>query len=376
MDFKTFYSILFNRIGDTLSSGEFVRDLIAMITSLPEDEWEIKKDPSNRVSIKTYENFAKRGINKKTCKAIVYRLTPENFIESLNTRPRSTRSLLADDLQAFDSTATVDNVANLLADIFIQIIKNGSGLISSDKLQDQKQLQKSFELKNKYGKYLLIECGNSCVMPGCGKSLFAHANGSIQNIYEVSRVDKTKQDTIDNLVCFCPNCFGLYQLDSNTKIKKILKGIKKTQSTHLSSMLEIDALELEKGLADVILQMKKMKPQDFASSTLDPSQINQKINPKDDSVMYSLVHSLVATHFTRVDEILRNLDKKKAINYELLQIQMRGLFVKLNAGKKGKYEIFNEISEKIHKTTLQDRLYCQTIVCYFIQKCEVFNATS
>lgn len=47
MNFKTFYSMLFNRIGDTLTSGEFVRDLIAMITSVPEEEWGLKKDPSN-----------------------------------------------------------------------------------------------------------------------------------------------------------------------------------------------------------------------------------------------------------------------------------------------------------------------------------------
>ena len=43
MNFKTFYSILFNRIGDTLTSGEFVRDLIAMITSVPEEELGLKK---------------------------------------------------------------------------------------------------------------------------------------------------------------------------------------------------------------------------------------------------------------------------------------------------------------------------------------------
>lgn len=59
---------------------------------------EIKKKPSNRVSLKTYENFAKRGINKTTCKAIVYRLTPDNFIDSLHTRPEATLELLVDDL--------------------------------------------------------------------------------------------------------------------------------------------------------------------------------------------------------------------------------------------------------------------------------------
>lgn len=43
MEFKNFYSLLFNRISDTLTSGEFVRDLIAMITSVPENEWGLKK---------------------------------------------------------------------------------------------------------------------------------------------------------------------------------------------------------------------------------------------------------------------------------------------------------------------------------------------
>lgn len=117
MDFKTFYSILFNRISDTLSSGEFVRDLIAMITTVPEEEWRLKKDPSNRVSPKTYENFAKRGINKTTCKAIVYRLSPENFIESLNIRPKATLELLVNDFlplillpQSFQNQSSALNV--------------------------------------------------------------------------------------------------------------------------------------------------------------------------------------------------------------------------------------------------------------------------
>lgn len=140
MDFKTFYSMLFNRISDTLTSGEFVRDLIAMITSVPEEEWGLKKDPASRVSIKTYENFAKRGINKKTCKAIVYRLTPDIFIESLNSRPKATLELLAKDLLPYDSSATSDNVSNKLADIFVNIIRNGAGLISPDNLEKQKTI--------------------------------------------------------------------------------------------------------------------------------------------------------------------------------------------------------------------------------------------
>ena len=39
---------------------------------------------------------------------------------------------------------------------------------------------------------------------------------------------------------------------------------------------------------------------------------------------------------------------------------------------KSKLEIFTEISDKIHRVTLQDDIFCQIVVSYFIQSCEVF----
>lgn len=226
MDFKTFYSILFNRISDTLSSGEFVRDLIAMITTVPEEEWGLKKDPLNRVSLKTYENFAKRGINKTTCKAIVYRLSPENFIESLNTRPKATLELLANDFLPYESTADKDNIASIISDIFIDIIRTTAGLASVDKLEEQKQLQSSSGLKSKYGKYLLKECDSHCAMPGCGKLLYVSNGTNLSDVYEVTRIDKSKDASIDNLIALCPQCFATYQLDSSTKTVRNLNASK------------------------------------------------------------------------------------------------------------------------------------------------------
>lgn len=376
MDFKTFYSILFNRISDTLSSGEFVRDLIAMITTVPEEEWGLKKDPSNRVSSKTYENFAKRGINKTTCKAIVYRLSPENFIESLNTRPKATLELLANDFLPYESTAGKDNIASIMADIFINIIRTTAGLTSVNKLEEQKQLQSSSDLKSKYGKHLLKECDSHCAMPGCGKLLYVSNGTNLSDVYEVTRIDKSKDASIDNLIALCPQCFATYQLDSSTKTVRNLNASKRSLSIQMESMIELSTVELEKGLTNVITNIRKLKQQDFFDLTMDPKEINEKIDPNKSFVLYNQVYMTVMTYFIKIKEIMESLDKRKIIDYEELQHQMKSAYKKLKSGKKSESEIFYSLSEKLHKVTLQDILYCQAIVCYFIQSCEVFDAVT
>ena len=376
MDFKTFYSILFNRISDTSSSGEFVRDLIAMITTVPEEEWGLKKDPSNRVSSKTYENFAKRGINKTTCKAIVYRLSPENFIESLNTRPKATLELLANDFLPYESTAGKDNIASIMADIFINIIRTTAGLTSVDKLEEQKQLQSSSDLKSKYGKHLLKECDSHCAMPGCGKLLYVSNGTNLSDVYEVTRIDKSKDASIDNLIALCPQCFATYQLDSSTKTVRNLNASKRSLSIQMESMIELSTIELEKGLTNVITNIRKLKQQDFSTLSMDPKEINEKIDPNKSFALYNQVYMTVMTYFVKIKEIMESLDKRKIIDYEELQHQMKSAYKKLKSGKKSESEIFYSLSEKLHKVTLQDILYCQAIVYYFIQSCEVFDAVT
>ncbi|RIY25502.1 HNH endonuclease, partial [Bifidobacteriaceae bacterium WP021] len=65
LDFKTFYSLLRNHINDGHDASTFVKELIAMITDVSEEEWGTKKDPSGSVSPVTYRNFSKRGISKR-----------------------------------------------------------------------------------------------------------------------------------------------------------------------------------------------------------------------------------------------------------------------------------------------------------------------
>ena len=263
-----------------------------------------------------------------------------------------------------------------MADIFIDIIRTTAGLTSVDKLEEQKQLQSSSDLKSKYGKYLLKECDSHCAMPCCGKLLYVSNGTNLSDVYEVTRIDKSKDASIDNLIALCPQCFATYQLDSSTKTVRNLNASKRSLSIQMESMIELSTIELEKGLTNVITNIRKLKQQDFSALSMDPREINEKIDPNKSFALYNQVYMTVMTYFIKIKEIMESLDKRKIIDYEELQHQMKSAYKKLKSGKKSESEIFYSLSEKLHKVTLQDILYCQAIVCYFIQSCEVFDAVT
>lgn len=139
-------------------------------------------------------------------------------------------------------------------------------------------------------------------------------------------------------------------------------------------MTLLNDLPLERGNAGVIGKIKKLKEKYFAEASLDPKEIKQKLNPSDNFVLYSQMNYFVMTYFVRIREIMINFDKRGEIDYDEVQDQMHAIYKRLKKAKKSNVEIFNEIVGKIHRVTLQEDTYCQIVVSYFIQSCEVFDA--
>lgn len=375
MEFKEFFSMMKKRISDGADVPYFFKDLVAMITDVTEDEWGTPKDPSTKLSKEsTLRSYAKRGLSQKFAQSIVYRLKPEMFIASLNTRPVTVRQLLADDFRSYDSTADASNIAPKLAEVFIDIIRSAAGLVEPTELEKQKLQQAEQDLKNKFGDYLINEANHVCPFPGCGRSLVVTNAGKATNLYNVGLIDKKKAPTVENLLALCPHCYATYSIDDNAKICKELNGVKKILVAHQQSVQLLDDLPLEKGIVGVISEVKNLKEKDLADASLDPKEIKQKLKPADNMALYITVNTYVTTYYVKLREIMMNADKRGDIDYDEVQDQMHAIYKRLKKAKKTKVEIFNEIAQKIHKVSLQEDIFCQIVVSYFIQSCEVFDA--
>lgn len=377
MDFPTLFSILRKRLSDGYNAPMYCRELFAQLTEVSEEEWGTLKDPETKITKEaTLRSFTKRGLSRKFAQAIVYRLAPDNLAARINERPVATRQLLSEDLSAYVPEVTADTVGKVIADMMVDIIRRTAGLVSQDALKQEKQRELFADWKAKYGDYLYEECDGFCPFPGCGKQLSAVADSKVSQVYEISLVDKTKKVTTDNLIALCPMCHATYQMDDSKAKTKELANVKALLITHGQSARLLDGIALEKGIVGVLRRLADLKEKAFFKAELDPKELTKKVNPTDNYILYLTVKNNVTTYFLKIREIMTNLDRRGLIDYEALQDQMKAIYKRLKKSHLSQMEIFREITEKLHRTSLQDDVYCQIVVCYFIQSCEVFDAVA
>ena len=101
--------------------------------------------------------------------------------------------------------------------------------------------------------------------------------------------------------------------------------------------------------------------------------MSQKIDRKQNWILYNTVINYVNSYYSTINQIMMQEDKCGNIDFEELQHQMHSLYKRLNKQNISKEEIFNEIAKKLSKVSLMDQIYCEIVVAYFIQLCEVYD---
>lgn len=372
MDFPTLFKILKRHLANGYGVPEFFRELIEMITEEESDfiinEAGITQDKTEATLI----SYSKRGMSKKMSSKILYYLKSENMTDSLSTRGDDCLKSLADELSGYIPDIDYQNVVYRIPEILTDIIRHKAGVTPANPIQKNNLIAQSAALKAKYGQFLLIEANNRCTFSCCDTLLVKSKNGLSHESYEISKIDKDKDADINNLVVLCPDCFLTYQSDSRKQTAKQLSDIKKLLISNLSSKQAISDTKIDEGIVSVITHMNKLSYSDFDIS-LEPKELTDKISFQKNRVLYLTVKEKVIEHYVTLNKIFINLDKQGKIDYEEIQSQMRSMYKKLAKSKKDSLEIFNTISDKIHSATLQDLYYCQMIVSFFIQKCEVLE---
>ena len=375
MEFNIIFKNLKTRMSDGANDVAFFRELMEMITSVEEYDWNTNKDPATRLTkVETLRTYSKRGLTSKLARSIVYYLTPENLVERINERPPVLREMLVSDFKAYDDELNSSNVGEKVAEWLVEDIKKTAGLVSKTELEQSRPEELEIEFKRKFGTYLVDDAQKFCPFLGCGNSLVITADGSanVAYCYEVNLIDKEGPRSLDNMIASCPRCHSAYVLDSDKKKSKELREIKRILMSHKQSLTLLDTMSLEKGITSVMKRLVKLNESDLENASLDAKELTTKIDPKKNRVLYEEVKWQVTTYFKNLKEIMISLDKRKEIDYENIQNQIHTMYKRLKEAKKSDIEIFDELSGKIHRMTLQPEKYCNIVVSFFIQKCEVF----
>lgn len=365
----------------------FTRNIIQMLCNIPEDDWYTKKDPSSEQSYKdeSLRKFYNRGLTKKLAKSMlaVGVLTKNNFIDSINHPERDDIVLdgLVDDVQPFCDTST--NVTNQnVAEILFELFHKSLEYIVNPELENDRKIRQGQTISNRakgsFGSGLVDDCKYTCSMPLCGKHLqtITPQNQTAAD-YEIIPIEESKGVKYENLIAVCHDCFQKYTLSHTKAEKKSLKAIKKLQMDARSTRQTLDDIAISKGIELVIENLSNAKPSELKDLTYDPVSVSEKI---DEDNCYFLVNDIknnVARYYNYIEKTMRNLSMKNVYSDDLIRAQMKESYKQLASNHTLTPEqIFSELSKRIQRITKQDIRFCYIVVSYFVQSCEVFNATT
>lgn len=364
---------------------EFMRNLIQQICSIPEEDWYTKRDPSSEERYKdgSLRKFYTNGVTKKLAKSILGMLTRENFIDFINYDDYVSdvseikRDSLAEAISPF-TEAQVD--ANNVADVLFGLLKLSLEYIVNPDLEQDRLVKEAQTLsqtgKAKFGLELLEDCSHTCSNIDCNHHLqtVATDNTCSSNYETICLSGNTLK--YDNLLAVCHDCFQQYALKHTKKETNQLKKIKKLQSESNLAKKTLNQNSIEQGIRKVIEKIRTVDPKDVVALDYDPVEVDKKIDPNTEMFLYGEVKDRVVRYYGTVDKYLKESAKKQEFNDSLFREQLKATYKKLAANKIDKRTIYQSLAEWLSKMTKQNVMYCHVVICYFIQSCEVFDATT
>lgn len=364
---------------------EFMRNLIQQICSIPEEDWHTKRDPSSEEKYKdgSLRKFYTNGVTKKLAKSILGMLTRKNFIDFINYDDYVSdvseikRDSLAEAISPF-TEAQVD--ANNVADVLFDLLKLSLEYIVNPDLEQDRLVKEAKTLsktgKAKFGLELLEDCSHTCSNIDCNHHLqtVATDNTCSSNYETICLSGNTLK--YDNLLAVCHDCFQQYALKHTKKETNQLKKIKKLQSESNLAKKTLNQNGIEQGIRKVIEKIRAVDPKDVVALDYDPVEVDKKIDPNTEMFLYGEVKDRVVRYYGTVDKYLKESAKKQEFNDSLFREQLKATYKKLAAKKIDKRTIYQSLAEWLSKMTKQNVMYCHVVICYFIQSCEVFDATT
>jgi len=152
-----------------------------------------------------------------------------------------------------------------------------------------------------------------------------------------------------------------------------MKEIKQNLILESDAMGELAHEKIEKSLRNVLLKVKDLDPADIPDNfNYDPVMVRQKIE-KQNKQLYFKIQMNVSAYYSQVDDILRQYGREGVIDFDMFCAQVKVSFQKLKRRQIPQKVIFDNMVKWLVNSTREELESCETVIAYFVQKCEVFD---
>lgn len=227
--------------------------------------------------------------------------------------------------------------------------------------------------QEKYGFYLVSEEGSTCPNDGCTHSLFTNENGHLGLLYEVVIIDPDESaDDPNNMIALCPECAARYKLGNYPLWTYRMREIKKQFQENASDKELLSEQKVQDGVRKVLAKIPAMRPDHPVDLNYDPVMLRKKIEP-DNISLYLKTQAHVNYYFNCVHETFQEMGREGLLRFKPFCEQVKINYLNLKEQGRGQQQIYRQLTDWLQSGTNEERDYCEIVISYFIQKCEVFD---
>lgn len=236
----------------------------------------------------------------------------------------------------------------------------------------------------------LLEVDNHC--PLCGKELLSRKQKKLEekrfqiaHIYpnshtaeqekELGKLERlgSNSESFENRIALCKDCHGTQ--DYHTKADEYLDLVKikkdLLRKTSLHDLVQPSGLEDE--ISEVVKKITNISEEELSALNYVAVPLVNKIENKE-ILLKTKIQGYVTNYYPYIRDLFRNLEKSGSFNFEVMCMQIRTCFIKMNAGGVSQIEIYNAMVDLLNNKTLKvSPMACEAVVAFFVQNCEVFD---
>ena len=192
--------------------------------------------------------------------------------------------------------------------------------------------------------------------------------------FEVIQIDPNADDTANNMLAVCHNCFRRIKSHVLKLSVEDLKKIKNDVEEMDEAEYELLKEELETGIANVIRCISNFSEKESSVIlNFNPVAIENKIEKQNGLLLKRISHH-VEDYFNFISDVLKEADQAGIIHLAQFRKQLRNSFNRIKDMQTNQNEIFELLVRRLSDITKESAEACAALISYFVQECDIFDA--
>lgn len=194
----------------------------------------------------------------------------------------------------------------------------------------------------------------------------------------VGRSAPLEINALENVIALCPSCHRKYDKDFRLEEMDKIRKIKDAYLADARAKATIGDYTIQQEVYAILDSISALSSADLdiPPASFDTSTVDKKLRVGMSPLQKNEIKTNAVTFYVRIRDQIRLLEQNDQVAIRILQNQVNTYYLEMHRqNPDNKDAVFNFVAQWISKRTGRPLLAAKVLTAFFVQNCEVFDAS-